>query len=102
MAASEANLSLLKTGARGRKDGGQEQVIRVQAVKDKIEHLVKLHAAHEEAAENLSDAIKAVAEKGGIEASVLKRFVAARAGEKFDRARKRSEQLELLFDQIGE
>jgi hypothetical protein len=99
---TEPNLSLLKGGARGRRDGGQEQVIKVKVVKERIEELVDLHKAAETAKEDLSSAIKATAQEAGLEASVVKRFVAARSGENFTKSRRKSEQLELLFDQVGE
>ena len=87
---------------RGRKEGGQEQVVKAAVVKDKIDHLVSLHTASEEAATNLSDAIKDIAGKAGIHASVLKRFVAARAGENYSKALERNEQLAFLFESVGE
>ena len=99
---AEPNLSLLKPGARGRRDGGQEQVIKVGVVKARIGELVDLHRESETAKEALSDAIKATAQEAGLEASVVKRFVAARAGDGFLKSRRKSEQLELLFDQVGE
>jgi hypothetical protein len=89
-------------GTPGRVDGGQEQAIQIGKISDKLDHLLKLHRKCEEAKENLSDAIKAVAESGGIHASVLKRFVAARGGDGFTKAKIKSEQLQLLFDEIGE
>lgn len=88
--------------APGRVDGGQERAINLGKVSDKLEHLLKLHRKSEEAKENLSDAIKAVAEAAGIHASVLKRLVAARGGDGFVKAKAKSEHLQLLFDEIGE
>lgn len=91
-----------KTDTPGRIDGGHEQAIQIGKISDKLDHLLKLHRKCEEAKENLSDAIKSVAESGGIHASVLKRFVAARGGDGFTKAKVKSEQLQLLFDEIGE
>ena len=88
--------------APGRVDGGQEQAVKVTTIKDKLEQLLKLYRKAENAKEDLSDAIKQVAEAGGIHASVLKRFVAARGGDGFVKAKAKSEQLQLLFDEIGE
>ena len=90
-----------KRGRRGRKDGGQDQVERPQVVSDKLDHLLKLHGAKEEAKEDFSKAVKAVAEEAGVHASVLKRFVVAGWGDDFDKARARSAQLEMLFEEIG-
>lgn len=89
-------------GTPGRVDGGQEQAVVVEKITGKLEHLLKLYRKAEEAKEDLSDAIKAVAEAGGVHASVLKRFIAARGGENFTKARAKSAQLELLFEEIGE
>ena len=85
----------------GRSDGGQEQVVRVPKA-DKISHLIKLHKAFEEAKVEFSDGCKAVAEKAGMDASVVRRYVIARAGEKYAAARAKSQQLQMLFDQLGE
>lgn len=90
------------SGTPGRVDGGQEQAVKVTAILDKLEHLLKLYRKCENAKQDLSDGIKSVAESGGIHASVLKRFVAARGGDGFVKARAKSEQLQLLFDEIGE
>lgn len=97
----ELNLGDTRT-APGREDGGQEQAVRVTVIADKMEHLLKLYRKCEDAKGNLSDAIKSVAESGGIHASVLKRFIAARGGDGFLKSKVKSEQLQLLFDEIGE
>lgn len=86
----------------GRRDGGQEQAVKLDPIRDKLEHLAKLYRKCENAKEDLSEAIKSVAESGGIHASVLKRFIAARCGEGYVKSRAKSQQLELLFEEIGE
>ena len=68
---------------------------------DKLDHLLKLHGAKEEAKEDFSKAVKSVAEEAGVHASVLKRFIVARWGDDFEKARARSAQLEMLFEEIG-
>ena len=101
----QRNLEVVGIGSGdtpGRKEGGQEQVVKPEAVKDRIEHLVKLYREADDAKTELSEAVKKVAEKAGIKASVLKSFVAARAGEDFEKARAKSAQLELLFEEVGE
>lgn len=89
-------------GPAGREDGGQPQVMRVQVVADKIQHLLKLQGKAERAKEDLGDAIKSVAESAGIHASVLKRFVAARYSDNYEKARAKAGQLDLLFEEVGE
>jgi uncharacterized protein (UPF0335 family) len=85
-----------------RTDGGQEQVIKVTVISDKMDQLVKLHHAAAEASEDLSDAIKKAAEKSGMNAKALRSFVAARAGDKYEERARDARQLALLFDEVGE
>jgi hypothetical protein len=87
---------------RGRKDQGQEAVVKTDVLKDKVADLVHLHNKAAAAAETYGDAIKTTAEKAGLLASVVRKFVAARAGEKFEEEKKKAEQLSLVFDEVGE
>lgn len=85
--------------ARGRKDSqGQEGVINRNEVEESLDELTQLYAASASAAEELNDAIKAVAERSGLLASVVRKYVTAKAGEKFDDVKKTVEQLSLIFD----
>jgi hypothetical protein len=90
------------TSTKGRKDGGQEAALKAKPVKDKITHLVKLYNAAREAAEDLSNGIKTVAEEAGCNAKVLRSFVVARAGESFEEKHREVEQLAFLFEKVGE
>lgn len=86
---------------RGRKDRNQqEKVITMGPVKEKLPHLIKLHNAHKDTGKDLSDAIKAVAEKSGLFSSVVRKFVAAKAGELFDDKKREAEQLAIIFEDI--
>jgi len=49
-----------------------------------------------------NEAIKAVAEKAGILATTVRKFIAARAGEDFADKHEKVKQLALVFDEIGE
>jgi len=89
-------------GTRGRKDAGQEAVIKMKPVEDRIADLVQLHMRAVEAKDKLNDAIKAVAEQSGLLAASVSKFVAARAGDKFEEAKTKATQLALIFDEIGE
>jgi hypothetical protein len=71
-------------------------------LKDSIDDLVLLCADSANAALNFSEAIKAHAEKSGLLASVVRKFVIARAGEKFGEKKRECEQLSLLFEEVGE
>lgn len=86
---------------RGRKDrDGQEAIVVLDALKDNIGHLVELLHLSEGAAKDYSDGIKANAEKAGIQASVLSKFVKAKAGEKFEEKERDCRQLVMLFDEV--
>lgn len=89
-----------KTGRQGRDK--QEAVLQPSVVAEKIDHLEKLFVKAQEATKDLSDAIKAVAEKSGFLASNIKKLVSARIGDRFaDKKRDAEQQLE-LFDKVGE
>lgn len=93
-----------RTSPRGRKDQttGQEEAINLAPVQKSIDELVRLYTQQQAAAEKCSDAIKAVAEKSGLLANVLRKLVKARAGEKFEEAKRTVEQLALVFEECGE
>ncbi len=89
--------------ARGRKDADkQEAVTRPQLVKERIDELVRLHLEAHTSSEAASDAIKKAAEDSGYNAGALKKFVVARAGEKFAEKKRDCEQQMELFDEVGE
>lgn len=92
-----------RASPRARKDQttGQEAAISLRPIKDSIEELVTLYKQQDESAARCSDAIKAAAEKAGLMANVVRKFVKARAGEKFEEAKRTVEQLSLVFD-LGE
>lgn len=101
-AAVQSQAEMAINRAKGRKDSeGQEAVIKSGKAKDEIERLVKLKGEAEDAAEKYNDAIKYVAEQAGLLAGVLRKFVNARAGDKYDDEKRKAEQLVLCFDEIG-
>jgi hypothetical protein len=91
----------MKKGARGRKDKGQEAVIKMEALSVGVEDLIALKKKAEDASTAYADAIKATAEKAGLLAKVVRQFVDARAGDKFDDKKTEVGQLALCFDQVG-
>ena len=92
-----------KRKPRGRIDSeGQDAKIELDAVRDKAEYLGQLYTDSCSAAEEFAEAVKAVAEQSGLLASVVRKFVVARASEKFDEKKRHCEQLSLLFDEVGE
>jgi hypothetical protein len=87
---------------KARKDSeGQEAVIDLSAIKDRVDELISLHAAVRDASTDYSEAIKASAEKGGINARALRAYIRARASESYEKDKQYSEQLSLLFDELG-
>jgi hypothetical protein len=91
----------MKKGARGRKDKGQEAVIKLEALSVTVEELITLKKAAETAATAYADGIKATAEKAGLLAKVVRSFVDARAGDKYDDKKTEVDQLALCFDEVG-
>lgn len=100
-AATAADQAIGKAKARGRKDSeGQEAVIKTKPLKDSLRELGTLKAKSDAAKEKLNDAIKAVAEKSGLLSSVVRKFVNAATGEKFEEERRKVEQAALVFDEV--
>lgn len=88
-------------GARGRKDSsGQEQTFNPEAVQTRAEDLVKLYKAQQDAATDFGDAIKAVAEKAGVNAASLRKFIIAKAGDNFEDVKAKVLQLALVFEEV--
>lgn len=91
-----------RPGARGRKDADkQEAVIVVPELEKRIQELEDLHKKKTAAKDRYNDAVKAAAEKCGMLASVVNKFVNARVGESFEDEKRKNEQLQLCFDEIG-
>lgn len=89
-------------GVEGRSDGGQEKVIKLESLTIRVDHLVTLKRKVEDATVEFSDAIKKVAEDAGLEAKVVRAFIAARAGERFQERKRDANQLSLCFNEVGE
>lgn len=84
---------------RGRIDkDSQEAVITLDPIKEKIDYLVKLYKAQEDASKDFGDAVKAISEKCGLNAGPVRKYVIARAGDDFEKAQKQVVQLALLFE----
>jgi hypothetical protein len=89
--------------AKGRKDkNGQEVVIRLETAGTRVPELIKLYKAAEAAGADLNDAVKKAAEDSGLLASVVRKFVCACAGENYEKEKQKSDQLSLLFEEVGE
>lgn len=86
----------------GRKDRtGQETVKSITVLNDDMEKLTKLYSDLSDAQTDLSAAIKKTAEKSGFLASVVRRLVVAKAGDKFDEIKRQVDQLGEAFSLEG-
>jgi len=88
--------------AVGRKDAEkQEQVIELDVLRERTAELVRLFYAKRDAATAFGDAVKATAEKAGLLSTVVRKFVAAKAGDDYDDAKRKADQLPLVFEEIA-
>jgi hypothetical protein len=102
-----ADEAIAKAGkVRGRKaktSDHQEAIIKLSELNPlAIETMIADLKHAQEAATILGESIKMWAEKAGIQSSVLRKFIAARAGENFPDKKRDAMQLSLLFEEIGE
>lgn len=87
---------------KGRKDAsGQEEVINISLVKKSIKELCHLYMQKQQHSANFNDGVKAVAEKAGINAGPLKKYVVARCKKKLFELDRDQAQLALLFYDLG-
>lgn len=99
-ALAEQAIEKAKAGVKerkGRVDGGQEVVLKMDPIREKMQYLVTLHYAARDASRDLSSAITEVAKESGFNANALRQLVSARAGD-FMAKRKQVQQLALLFE----
>jgi hypothetical protein len=89
---------------RGRKaKDKQEAVIKLTELSPAIVGTLVADLKHaQEAGKVFGDGIVANAKRAGIEASVLRRFITARAGEDFEEKKRDAQQLSLLFEELGQ
>lgn len=88
---------------RGRKGAdGIEMTITISNVKDGSAECMKLFNKSERAKTLYKEAIKKVAESGGIQASTLNKWIKASAKGKFADVKRDIEQQALVFDECGE
>jgi hypothetical protein len=87
----------------GRKDAtGQEAVIELDIVRNRLPELCGLLRTSLAANVELNEAIKACAEDSGLIAAALKRFVTARVKDKAAERRRDAAQICMMFDELGE
>ena len=92
-----------KRGAKGRMDGDKQPAVQQpKIISERIDELVRLKTKADDAAESFADGIKKAAEDSGYLASVVRKFVVARAGEQFEEKKRQCEQQLELFEEVGE
>jgi hypothetical protein len=102
----EGNLDL-QPGARGRnrgrksKDGGEE-IPKFDTIKEGCAEMMRAFKKLEQARESFNDTVKAVAERGNVNAGTLKRLVKASANGKFKDEQRRIDQQATVFEMVGE
>lgn len=105
LAADEAveKAALKVRGPKAKTSDHQEAVIRLEELNPlAIETMLTDFRNAKEAATVLDESVKAWATKAGIQSSVLRKFIAARASEGFADKKRDAQQLSLLFEEIGE
>jgi len=80
----------------------QPAVKKPKVIADRIEQLVRLHNKAKETAEEEKEAIVKAGEDSGYPASVVRKFVVARAGENFEEKKRQCELQMELFEEVGE
>lgn len=94
---------LATNDVRGRKDGeGQPAVINLEVLTTRVPDLCHLKSIADAASDAYGEAVKKTAEQSGLLAAVVRRFVNARYGEKYEQEKTKAEQLVLCFAEIGE
>ena len=90
-------------GRKAKTSDHQEAIIRLEELNPlAIETLIADLKAAEEKSAIFNEGIKAFAEKCGLQSSVLRKFITARAGKNFNDKKRDALQLSLLFEEIGE
>lgn len=88
---------------KGRKDSeGQEAVINLKPLKDNIKNLVALKKKEISAKDARSDAVKATAEKCGVQTSAVNQLVNAIVADRFEQEKRKVDQGSLLFEEVGQ
>lgn len=89
--------------ANGRKDASKQPAAKQpKIVAERLDELVRLHQKAKDATDAVAEAITKAAEDSGYLASVVRKLVTAKAGEKFEEKHREVEQQMELFDEVAE
>lgn len=84
---------------KGRKDKGQEAVIKLESLGTRVDDLVLLFKKQQSAALEFNDAIKKTAEQSGLLSATVSAFIKAKAGDNFEDKKSKVLQLALVFEE---
>lgn len=88
--------------ANGRKDAEKQPAAKQpKVIAERLDELVHLHQSAKLASEDLATAITKAAEDSGYLASAVRKIVTAKAGEKYEEAKRVVEQQFELFEEIA-
>jgi hypothetical protein len=89
-------------GRKAKTSDHQESVIKIDELKPAIVNTLIADYKHaQDAGETFAEGVKAQAEKAGIQSSVLRKFIVAKAGENFADKKRDALQLSLLFEELS-
>lgn len=80
------------------------EAVKLKPLRDSLHELERAYELKRAAQLAFNEKIKAVAEKSGVAASVIRTFIAARMAddsEKAGRRKEQADQLQMVFDDIG-
>ena len=84
-----------------RKNDSEEKTQDLGVVRERAQYLMRLLNTAREASTEYREAVEVVAEQAGVDKPVLRAYIKARAGDDFTKQKRRSEQLTLLFEEVG-
>jgi len=92
-----------KRQTRGRKDKESgPAVIKLETLSVRAQNLMDLRIKSQQANKAYQEAVTAVAEASGLNASTVQRYIRARCGSSFREERDRASQMAFVFENLGE
>jgi hypothetical protein len=87
----------------GRKNGdGSTETLKIKPLKEGTKECMRLYMRAEEAKSAYNAATTAVAERGNINTSTLRKLISSSAKGKFEDVRQKIEQADIVFREVGE
>lgn len=79
---------------------GVQPIVKMRELGSRIEELEMLLLRLQDAKTIYNNAVNSAAEKSGVHASVINKFIRARAGDRLREERTKAEQLQLCFEEL--